>query len=236
MADSTGPEPLPAYIRITEMLTRDIADGRLPDGARLPPERDLAPQLGVSIGTLRKALAALDMRGLLTRRHGSGNYVRFDGRAAAGYTMFRLELLSGGGQPSAKLIDVARVAKPASFAALGPAPEAFRIRRIRVLSGSPVALEDIWLDGRFGHEIDADALGQSLYRYYQQAFGLWILRAEDRIHAGQTPDWAPHDQPLMPGAPASRIDRTAWDQHGEVAEMSVTHFDPSRAAYRARIP
>ncbi len=237
MADSAGPEPLPAYLRIAEMLTRDIAAGRLPDGARLPPERDLAPSFDVSVGTLRKALSELEARGLLTRRHGSGNYVQFDGRAAAGYAMFRLELLSaGGGQPSARVIDVTRAPKPRAFAALGPTGHAFRIRRLRYLSDVPVAVEDIWLDGRFGERLNAAAAEQSLYRHYQEAFGLWILRAEDRISGDAVPDWAPEEFPLRPGAQAARIDRTAWDQHDAVAEMSVTHFDPTRAAYRARIP
>ncbi|MEM1274695.1 MAG: GntR family transcriptional regulator [Pseudomonadota bacterium] len=236
MADAAGPEPLPAYLRIAEMLTRDIAAGHLPDGTRLPPERDLAPRFSVSVGTLRKALAELDSRGLLTRRHGSGNYVRFDGRAAAGYSMFRLELQSGGGQPHADLLDVEEVEKPAEFAGLGPGRTATRIRRLRYLSNIPVAVEDIWLDGRFGPVVVADALGQSLYRYYQQAFGLWILRAEDRVFAGRVPDWAPKAFPLDPGADAARIDRIAWDQDGALAEMSVTHFDPTHAAYRAAVP
>lgn len=236
MADSAGPEPLPAYLRIAEMLTRDIAAGRLPDGARLPPERDLAPNFSVSVGTLRKALTELEARGLLMRRHGSGNYVRFDGRAAAGYTMFRLELLEGGGLPTSQAIDVSRQPKPQAFSALGDHPKAFRIRRLRLLSDVPVAVEDIWLDGRFGQTLSAADVGQSLYRLYQQVFGLWILRAEDRVYGGAVPDWAPQAFPLRPGAPASRIDRTAWDQYGEVAEMSVTHFDPNRAAYRARVP
>lgn len=236
MADNAGPEPLPAYLRIAEMLTRDIAAGRLPDGARLPPERELAPQLSVSVGTLRKALSELEARGLLTRRHGSGNYVQFDGRAAAGYSMFRLELTAGGGHPSAQAIDVARLAKPAALADLGPDPQAFRIRRLRFLSDVPVAIEDIWLDGRFGAQLEIEAVGSSLYRHYQEAFGLWILRAEDRISADVVPDWAPGAFPLRPGATAARIDRVAWDQDDRVAEMSVTHFDPTRAAYRARIP
>ena len=41
MAETASSEPLPAYLRIAEMLTGDIAEGRLSDGARLPPERDL---------------------------------------------------------------------------------------------------------------------------------------------------------------------------------------------------
>ena len=70
----------------------------------------------------------------------------------------------------------------------------------------------------------------------KEAFGLWDLRAEDKITADAVPDWSPSGFSLPPGAPACRIDRMAWDQHDELAEMSVTHFDPNHAAYRARIP
>ncbi|MBF9032004.1 UTRA domain-containing protein [Rhodobacterales bacterium HKCCE3408] len=234
--DTARAEPLPAYLRIAEMLSRDIAAGRLSEGQRLAPERELAPQLGVSVGTLRKALAELEGRGLLVRRHGSGNYIRFDARAAAGYSMFRLELIDGPGQPHSVLIAAERVMKPADFAALGPAPDALRFRRLRHLSGKPVALEDIWIDGRHGDPDDTGALAGSLYRYYQRAYGLWILAAEDRVGGGTVPDWAPGAFGPRPGAVLPRIDRTAWDQDGRVAEMSITHFDPGLARYVARIP
>ena len=66
MPDSTS---LPLYLRTAEALIRDIAAGRLEDGARLPPEREMADSLGLSVGTLRKALANLESKGLLERRH-----------------------------------------------------------------------------------------------------------------------------------------------------------------------
>ena len=50
-------QSLPKYLQISELLIRDIAAGRLEDGARLPTERDLATQLSTSVGTLRKALS-----------------------------------------------------------------------------------------------------------------------------------------------------------------------------------
>ncbi len=67
---------LPKYIQISEMLIRDIAAGRLGDGMRLPPERDMAKSLDISVGTLRKALADLESKGALRRLQGSGNYVQ----------------------------------------------------------------------------------------------------------------------------------------------------------------
>ncbi len=60
-----------------EHALRDaILDGRLRPGDRLPAERDLALQLGVSRLTLRAALATLSATGMLAVRHGSGYVVR----------------------------------------------------------------------------------------------------------------------------------------------------------------
>ena len=50
---------LPKYVQLTEAIIRDIASGRLLDGERLPPEKSMAKNLGVSVGTLRKCLKAI---------------------------------------------------------------------------------------------------------------------------------------------------------------------------------
>jgi len=48
---------------------------RLPRGARLPPERELAQRFGVSGPTVREAIRGLSALGLVEVRHGSGAYV-----------------------------------------------------------------------------------------------------------------------------------------------------------------
>ena len=63
MVQSLSPNALPKYIQISEMLIREIAAGHLADGARLPPERDMAADLNISVGTLRKALSDLVEKG-----------------------------------------------------------------------------------------------------------------------------------------------------------------------------
>ncbi len=52
-----------------------IRSGEFPAGSRLPPERDLARQLGVSRPSVREALIALEVEGLVEVRIGSGIYV-----------------------------------------------------------------------------------------------------------------------------------------------------------------
>src|SRR5688572_19066799 len=68
-------EPRRLYRQIADQIRTLIRSGEFPAGARLPPERDLAKQLGVSRPSVREALIALEVEGLVEVRIGSGIYV-----------------------------------------------------------------------------------------------------------------------------------------------------------------
>jgi GntR family transcriptional regulator, transcriptional repressor for pyruvate dehydrogenase complex len=59
-----------------ESIRAMIVDGRLEPGDRLPPEQELAEQLGLSRGSLREAVRALAQIKVLDVRRGDGTYVR----------------------------------------------------------------------------------------------------------------------------------------------------------------
>jgi GntR family transcriptional regulator, transcriptional repressor for pyruvate dehydrogenase complex len=63
------------YQHIADQIRSLIQSGGFPAGGRLPPERDLAQQLGVSRPSLREALIALEIAGSVEIRKGSGVYV-----------------------------------------------------------------------------------------------------------------------------------------------------------------
>ena len=63
------------YLQIADQIRGLIESGEVARGARLPAERDLAKQLKVSRPSLREALIALEIEGLLDVRVGSGIYV-----------------------------------------------------------------------------------------------------------------------------------------------------------------
>ena len=65
-------EPRRLYRQIADQLRALIAAGEFAVGSRLPPERDLAAQLGVSRPSVREALIALEVEGLVEVRMGSG--------------------------------------------------------------------------------------------------------------------------------------------------------------------
>jgi DNA-binding FadR family transcriptional regulator len=68
--------PEPFYRIVQESIKNYILDNNLLPGAPLPPETELARQLGVSRSSVREAAKALESVGILETRHGSGLFVR----------------------------------------------------------------------------------------------------------------------------------------------------------------
>ena len=80
--------------QIIETLRQDIVTRRLPDGERLPSEKELSERFGVSQPTVREAIRALETIGLVEVLHGNGTFVRSRGDfalASALQTLLQLE-------------------------------------------------------------------------------------------------------------------------------------------------
>lgn len=68
-------EGLPRYAQLREALRAAIADGFWHPGSQLPPEAELVRIVGMSLGTVQRALRALVDAGMLVRRQGHGTFV-----------------------------------------------------------------------------------------------------------------------------------------------------------------
>jgi DNA-binding transcriptional MocR family regulator len=66
----------PRYVAIADAIAADLAEGKLKVGERLPPQRELAWQLGVTVGTITRAYQEAERRGLLSGEVGRGSYLR----------------------------------------------------------------------------------------------------------------------------------------------------------------
>lgn len=69
----------PKFRQISDAIGESVADGRLKKGARLPPQRDLAYALGVSLNTVSRAYTDAIERGFVRGEVGRGTYVREGG-------------------------------------------------------------------------------------------------------------------------------------------------------------
>lgn len=63
------------YLRIADQIMERVRDGRLPPGSKLPSEREIATQMGVSRPSIREALIALELLGVVEIRIGQGTFV-----------------------------------------------------------------------------------------------------------------------------------------------------------------
>ncbi|WP_069815124.1 GntR family transcriptional regulator [Streptomyces sp. TP-A0874] len=63
------------YVKLADRITEEIQSGALPKGARLPGEREMVEIYGVSIGTVRRALALLRERGTVATLPAKGTFV-----------------------------------------------------------------------------------------------------------------------------------------------------------------
>src|SRR5437868_8696995 len=122
----------------------DLVD-TLEIGARIPSERRLTQELGVSRLTVRAALAELVRDGYLDRRHGSGTYVT-EPRIAQPMTLvsFSEDMRRRGMVPGSRTLDLLTTSAGARLArrlAISPEARLVRVARLRLADGEPMAME-----------------------------------------------------------------------------------------------
>jgi GntR family transcriptional regulator len=234
---SNSSTSLPIYIQISELLQREIAAGLYAAGDRLPPEAELANTLHVAVGTLRKALSELASRGLLERRQGSGTYVKTAidvGASKSVYEFFRLELLRGGGLPTATILAFNKIETPAEFQAAF-SKNCYCVRRLRLLNNQPVALEEIYFDSHHHPQLTQADLGEALYLFYKERLGFWIASAEDRVGMSTVPQWSPAEFQPSVGSACPSVERVSHSGKNKIEEYSITWFDSERCRYVNRM-
>jgi DNA-binding FadR family transcriptional regulator len=112
------------YEQVADQVTDLVARGEFKPGDRLPPERDLAKLLGVSRPTVREAMIALEIAGLVEVRVGAGAFVT-DKAATNGGAAGNGRLFEGVGSSPLELIAARRTIEPevAALAAQLATPE-----------------------------------------------------------------------------------------------------------------
>lgn len=95
MRDPSPEMPESKGQRLYEAFLRLIERGAWRPGERLPPERDLAEALSLSLGTVQGALKLLTQSGLVDRRQGAGTFITKAGELGANVWHFRFRTRDG---------------------------------------------------------------------------------------------------------------------------------------------
>lgn len=161
-------------------IKRLIVSGRFGPGDKLPTEQELAAQLGLSRSSLREAVRALILMGVLSVRQGDGTYVTsLEPRLLLRSTGFVVDLLQGGGS-LLELLEVRRMLEPAAAALAAPrisAEDLGRLRKCMLRMDSVSSVEDlVEADDEF-HSVLAAAGGNATLASLVKSLSGRTLRA-----------------------------------------------------------
>ncbi len=212
----------PLYQVVIDTVVDRIATGAWPPGAMLPSEAQLGVELGVSQGTARKALMALEARGLVQRTQGRGTMVTVRTPESALFQFFRLRRPDGSqARPELVREEVRRRrAHREERALLHGAPAfVFEVERVRALDGRPSLLERSVVPADLFPGLDGHApLPNPLYVHYQHSYRIIIVRADESLTATAADAVASAALRVAPGTPLLAVDRRAVDMRDRVVE------------------
>jgi DNA-binding FadR family transcriptional regulator len=170
--------------RVFTRLSEEILSGRYEAGEKLPTQRTLAAELGVTMTALREALKRLEQLGLVEVRHGDAMRVT-DWRAQGGLDVIAHVLFAAGGLDKAMLADVMEarrlmLAESARLAA--ERRDADQAARLEELAGRIAeagdAAEAQALDWAFFHELVDAGRNVVLLLVMNTIRGIYLQRGE----------------------------------------------------------
>ncbi|WGN90507.1 GntR family transcriptional regulator [Ligilactobacillus faecis] len=177
----------PVYIQIHNKIKKEIEANRWAIGERIPAERALAVQFGVSRMTLRQAIQTLVEEGILERKVGSGTYVarKKVQEKMSGVTSFTALTKAQGKKPSSKTVSYLVTTPSLSESEhleLAEGQKVLRMERIRYADEVPICFEVATVPYDLIKDYERKQVTRSLYQTLEQN-GLAIGHAEQTVSA-----------------------------------------------------
>jgi GntR family transcriptional regulator len=244
---STGPAPdsleSDAPVRRKhEMVREHLLEAmreRLGPHQRLPTERELSEELGVSRLTVRRALEQLAAEGRVYRIQGAGTFVADQSiRKGDSLSSFTEDMLARGLVPSARLLEATEVAAGAHHSwrlGISPGEPLLRIVRLRLANNKPMCLEHVHVVKRFAPTLLEHDLNGSLYELLTTHYRIRMDQADQSVTATVLD---PSDAELLdvpPLSPALLVERVTCDQQGRRVELARSLYRGDRYAFEIRL-
>lgn len=167
------------YEQTVRMIQQHISDHGLHPGDRLPPETEFAKLAGVSLITVRRAMAELAMRGLVRREQGRGTYVQATLIDAETTRLGSLKETMGGehelGTSLIRVVPRESASRERSALQMGRSQKVWEVVRLRTIDSEPVILEIARVPVALAPQLDRDLTDEpsgSLYRLLAQEYAL----------------------------------------------------------------
>ena len=220
------------YQKVDNIIRQRLIDNVWKPGDALPSEMQLAAELDVSQGTVRKALNDMVTENLLYRRQGLGTFVSEHTERRALFLYFSIV-----GNDGTRLLPESNILsckekmptpEEAEKLQLSQGEMIVQFRRIRFFNNAPAIVETISLPLEhfpgFGTDVEPP---NNLFRFYQSAYGVTVAKAEEHLKAVSASAEEAELLDIDEGAPLLEIDRIAKMLDDSPGEWRVSHCDTS---------
>jgi GntR family transcriptional regulator len=193
-------------------------------GGAIPSERQLSADLGVSRLTVRAALDELVREGYVTRRRGSGTFVR-EPKIAQELTMtsFSEEMRRRGMTPGGKTLSLTTVAAGAYLGRclhVSPSERIVVVKRLRLADGETMAIETLHVpEALIPGLTPKDLEDQSFYALLAERYGITIVGGIQTIEPTVTNEEESSALEVPLHSPAFLFERTTRSETGEIVEF-----------------
>lgn len=239
---NSRPDFQPLYKQVYTVLVRRIADSEWQPGDSLPSEQVLASEMGVSQGTVRKALDALAAEKLVQRRQGKGTFVAEHTQEHALFRFFRIARPHTDGERVIPESGGERVRRRTATAiersklSLRKGALIVEIKRTRLIDNVPAITEKIVLPLELFPEIDHQhALPNTLYSLYQSVYGISVATTHEELSAVSATKEDARQLTIEPGSPLLQIARVAIGIDKQKVEWRLSRCDTRNLVYVADV-
>ena len=229
---------MPLYRVVKRSLLQAIESGSCPPGETLPSETEIAGAMGVSIGTLRRAVDELAAEHILVRRQGRGTFVATHGTDRFLFQFFHIERADGRREaPVVDLVSFERLRaedEPASALQLRPGDPVIQIENRLRLQGSAVIHDRLTLPSTLFKGLTEKRFRErpgTIYQLYQSDFGITVLRASERARAATADRHVVQVLGLAAGTPVVQVRRTALTFGDRPVEFRVSNINTAHHDY-----
>jgi len=208
-------DPRPVFLRLRDLIAADIAHNVWAPGEAISTESEFAAKYKLSLGTVRRALDLLEGEGMVERIRGSGTFVRRPDFETAFIKFIRYYGSAGDRRkPHSVLLSRSSLIGPSEVTdalQLKTGTQVIRLIRQRIYEGTPILMEEIWLDeARFRPilEMEEDR-PRLLYPLYERLCGAVVAYTEETITIGSSEKADVLHLGLREETPVVLIDRLA---------------------------
>jgi GntR family transcriptional regulator len=225
--------PVPIYHQLEEYIKRQIENGILQEEAIIPSEREYAETFQISRMTVRQAINNLVSLGYLMRQKGRGTFVNKKKveQELQGMTSFTEDMLSRGMKPSSSLLSF-QIIPAENKIALGlridENKSVYKIKRIRLADGAPMALETAYIPVEIVPGLTEENSNLSLYQYIEENLSLSISEATQEIEASIAGSLDAKPLAINEGDPVLLIERISYLENGTPFELVKSTFRADR--------